>query len=83
MLPAMTSVDDDNEEIASPLAKKLVYISDNNLEGKPYNDLLSDNKHLPSNDEEDGNKEGSITETKYVLLVDRKLVNAIKKLDAS
>ena len=41
ILQVMTSLDDNHKEkVMSPLAEMLVYISDNDLENKPSNDLL-------------------------------------------
>ena len=82
MLPAMTSVDDDKNDNISPLAEKLVYISHNDLEDESNNNLLLANKQL-SSDEDSDNNEGPTTTTKEVVPFDKKLVNAMIKLDKS
>ena len=76
----MTSVDDNDEEIISPLAENLVHVSDNYSEDESNNVILLA-KTLPCSNEDSDNNERTIAETKEVVLVDKKLVNAMKKLD--
>ena len=78
MLPVMTSVDDDEGEIISPLLAKLMYISNNDVGDDQDNDLLSGNKQLTNCDGDNDYKEGTIAETKKVASVDNKLVHARK-----